>query len=294
MMQWPLKMMHKPTPARFTMGTSLQTQQLYQTRRFNMLGSLNFAKSRKLYTGIFVALLVSLLFPVANPQPLYAQEEELGYLWALTFDFNSGFDGVLTIDVGPWVEGELVEVNESSTARVQCKPVGAVGILGGTAAFNGGHLECSMDLAAIVLRNHGLQINKMDTYGSILAKTQLMSTAPTVAPIFTHADASYSIDFTQTSQVTLQQQLNNKAGLVTSTFMNTVLFTWQTYHMEYICVFGGGPCEGRFAVGAAPQVTPTAGVPTSFATGPMTFQVGGAALNGQMDWLLIDPGNSAH
>ena len=52
-------------------------------------------------------LILGLLFPLATPQPARA-EVEYGYLWLLYFDFEQSFDGVLTIEVGPWENGNLV------------------------------------------------------------------------------------------------------------------------------------------------------------------------------------------
>jgi hypothetical protein len=223
-----------------------------------------------------------------------AESKEIGYLWSIFFDFDKSYDAILTIEVGPWKDGDLVEVHESSTTVIRCTPIGGVALGGGIATFTGGHLECPLDLAATVLNNHKLSINAVDTYGSILLRTRMMSNSNTVVPLFTHPDASYSLDFSATSSVTMQQQLWNGLGLSQANFMGVTINTWQTYTYLYRCISHGGPCDANFAVGPQSQSFPTAGSRVQFSTGPTSFQVGGAAFNGQIDALLIDPGNSAH
>lgn len=243
-------------------------------------------------------LVVGLLMPLAQPLPVQAQDEEIGYLWSLYFDFEHNFDGVLTIEVGPWKNGNLVEVHETSKSVVRCSRVGPVQLNGGDAVFNGAsYLTCQMDLAAVVEANHGLIIDPVDDYGSIVAYTKAQATSATVLPIFTHPDARYSLDMTIPSQPTVVQTLWNGVGPMQATFAAPGYNSWQSYTHLYSCISNGGPCTATFGVGAQVQNVPTAGSRAQFSTGPTTFEIGydsGLFFVGRMASLLIDPGNSAH
>lgn len=263
-----------------------------------MSNNSNLTKSRKTLTALLVALVVGLLAPVANAQPAHAAPYELGYLWALNFDFDKDFNALLTIEVGPWENGDLVKVEESSTAIVKCSPAGNVTLDKGSAVFAaGGYLECEMDLAAIVAANHGLQIDQVDTYGSIIVRARLNSTSNSVSPIFTHPDAAYSLDFTNTSSVKVSQQLWNGIGPSEATFPGITTNTWNSYTFFYRCISNGGPCDANFAAGPQQDSQMTAGSWAQFSTGPTSFQIGSngaATFTGRIDHLIVDPGNSAH
>ncbi|NJN16473.1 MAG: hypothetical protein HC822_09480 [Oscillochloris sp.] len=239
-------------------------------------------------------LIVSIAGPFAAPAQ--AQEESYGYLWQLEFDFAHDFNGLLTIHVGPWENGDLVEVDATSQERVACKRVGPVYLDSGDAVFNGGYLRCTMDLARIVANNHGLDIAPVDSYGSILMQSRLIANQTDVMPIFSHPDADYTIDFALTSAVTPAQTLWNGAGLLQHTFPGVVGMTWQTYTYEYRCAWLGA-CDAEFEVGPHSETKPTLGDRVQFHTGPQTFYIGYDGANtfsGRMDRVLIDPGNSVH
>ena len=245
-----------------------------------------------------VALILGLLIPLSKPAPVQAKAKERGYLWSLFFDFENNFDGVLTIRVGPWENGELISVDETSTATVHCKPVGSVALDAGDAVFKGaGYLQSAMDLGKIVLHNHNLVVNAVDNYGSMVLRTRVKSFANTVAPIFTHPNAAYNIDFTQTSSVTMNEELWNGAGLLQATFPGVTINNWQTFTYQYRCIANGGPCDAAFGAGGQVQNAPTAGSRVQFSTGPAIFEIGhggGSFFTGRMDAVRIDPGNSAH
>ena len=242
-----------------------------------------------------ITLVLGMTTSLATATPA-AADAEYGYLWSLDFDFEHDFNGVLTIRVGTWENGNLVSVDETSTATVGCRPMGSVSLSAGDAVFDGGYLECYLDLAAVVLNNHKLTVEPVDNYGSILLRTRVKSTANTVAPMFTHPDASYKIDFTSTFAVTPQQELWNNAGLLQATFPGVTINTWQPYTYQYTCIWGG-PCDASFRVGPQMQNMPTAGGRVRFSTGPTVFEIGrdgGDLFYGYMSSLRIDPGNSAH
>lgn len=242
---------------------------------------------------ILIVILALLGMPAA---PARAQDEVYGYLWSLEFRFEHNYDGILTIEVGPWEHGDLVSVDQTSTEIVHCKPVGAVYLENGDAVFKGGHLNCLLDLASVVQRNHGLQIDDVDVYGSILMRGRMITHQQNVAPIFSHPDATYSIDFTQTSAVTLGQTLWNESDPIQATFPNVVGAAWQTYTLSYECSLYG-TCGAQFYAGGQKQLVPSNGERARFHTGPNEFLIGSDGVshfNGRMSSLLIDPGNSVH
>ncbi|MEX1019268.1 MAG: hypothetical protein WDZ49_06395 [Litorilinea sp.] len=245
-----------------------------------------------------LALVVAFLLPMGQATPVQAQEVERGYLWSIYWDFEHNFHGLLAIEVGPWEDGELTEVEETSTTRVICYPVGNVLLNAGDAVFDGAsYLECDLDLAQTVLDNHGLTIEDVDSYGSILLRADANVEAIGPAPIFTHADAQYGLDFTQTQSVTMQQSLWNNAGPQQAAFPGVTLNTWQTYTFTYSCIALGGPCDATHEVSGQSQTDVTAGSRTRFSTGPATFAIGhnsGDFLTGRLGSLFIDPGNSVH
>ena len=252
----------------------------------------------RMFSKVLLAstLVLGLLFPLAAPQPARA-EVEYGYLWSLYFDFEQSFDGVLTIEVGPWENGNLVSVDETSTATVTCNRVGSVGLNGGDAVFSGGYLKCSMDLGKTVWNNHKLSINAIDSYGSMQVRTRLNSAVSGVAPVFTHPNAVYGVDFSQTFAATPSQQLWNGVGPMQATFPGVTANTWNNFGYQYRCISNGGPCDATFWAGPQTQTMPTAGSRVQFSTGPTTFEIGrngGVSFTGRMASLLVDPGNTGH
>lgn len=260
---------------------------------------------RRIYHYVMLALLVGVLLPLATPQTAHAQDDAYGYLWSLEFDFDSSFEGVLTIEVGPWKNGELVEVDETSQATVRCFPAGNVILDSGDAVFsNDGYLRCSMNLAEIVLNNHGMEIEPIDSYGSLLMAAELNSDTNGYAPIFTHQDASYGVKFNATQAVTFGGQLstwngNDPSGSVAqfASFPGVTINTWNSYLMEYACGADGGPCDALLKVNGQQQTFFNLGGRSAFATEEATFLIGhdgGSYFSGRMGHLIVDPGNSAH
>jgi hypothetical protein len=239
---------------------------------------------------------LALLAPLAQPRPA-AAEPRYGYLWSLQLDFEGSFDGLLTIRVGPWKNGDLVSVDAISETKVPCRRVGSVYLDGGDAVFDGGYLSCRIDLGAIVYANHGLRISEIDSYGSMLVQTKLQASSNSVVPIFSHPDASYQLDFSQTSSVALHQELWNNAGPQQAGFASVIGASWQSYTYRYECISNGGPCDASFVVNTQQQAMPTAGAHIRFSTGPNDFLIGGdgvSSFSGRMGDILIDPGNTVH
>ncbi|NJM09228.1 hypothetical protein HC891_28030 [Candidatus Gracilibacteria bacterium] len=232
----------------------------------------------------------------ALPQRAAYAKTELGYLWSLGFNFENDYNAVLTIEVGPWVNGDLAAVDESSTERVRCWPVGAVALDNGDAVFSGGHIECEIDLAAVVLKNHGLRVDRIDNYGSIVLYTTAAATSQNIAPIFSHPDASYHIDFSRAVGVTLAQDLDNGLALQKAYFPNVTGAGRVDYSLMYSCVWQGD-CHGSFSADGQSVNTALGGSRVNFRTTPTIVRIGGdgtSTFQGRMDSLLIDPGNSVH
>jgi hypothetical protein len=241
-------------------------------------------------------LITVVVLAMAGATPAQAARPEYGYLWSLYFDFTNSFDGTLTIEVGPWQNGDLISVDATSTAVVDCQPVGDVFLAGGDAVFAGGYLDCTLDLAQVLATNHGLVVQSIDTYGSIVLRTNLLPMAQQVAPILSHPDASYSIDLTQTSSVILIQELNNTAGVQQIQFNGITYPNRYSYTYLYSCVWQGD-CHGTLYAGPYQANTPLGGDRVSFSTAATNFQIGSSGSTryyGRMGSLLIDPGNSVH
>lgn len=213
-------------------------------------------------------------------------------------DFEQNHNGLLTVEVGPWKNGDLVSVDATSTTNVACRRVGNVSLNGGDAVFNGGYLKCDLDLASVVAANHGLQIAAIDSYGSILLRSDIINSGQNVAPIVSHPDASYVIDFSQTWAVRMRQELTNANGAQTQEYITSVGNTRNPYTFEYECVWLG-PCHNTFMLGANVATPPAlGGGMIGFRTGLTTFYIGGDGgvntFSGRMGSLLIDPGNTVH
>lgn len=245
---------------------------------------------------IFLAL-VALLAPAATPASA-GNVSERGYRWSLGWDFSQSFDGQLKIEVGPWKNGDLTDVEETSTTPVRCQRLGAVQLLGGVAVFDGGYLTCELDLAAALLYNHGIKADEIDSYHGFTVRTVLASTAANVAPLVSHPDVAYQIDFSQPSSVAMRKGLITSAGAVQAeaSFPGLLGGNLRTYSYVYGCPFGGGICNASFYAGAEIEDMPLPGAgPVQFHTGPTTLLIGGDGATtflGGIDDLIIDPGNT--
>lgn len=220
----------------------------------------------------------------------------LGYIWRLQFAFDGSFDGALTIQTGPVKNGVLQSVEQTSTTTVPCERVGAVNLVAGAAVFSGGYLRCTLDLAAALQANHGIGASATESYNRMTMSARLASTGANLAPIVTHRDLAYQIDFTQRDRVVLHQGLNTAAGLAQAdgTFLGLFGGDLRTYGFVYQCAANAALCSANQYAGAAANGGPVAGGPVSFRTGPATLLIGGDSAStflGGIDDLIIDPGN---
>lgn len=241
-----------------------------------------------------VALLIASLLAPAFAQPVQAAKET-GYLWTLTFDFEAGYNGELLLKVGPWQNGALLDVTEKSVTAVNCQPVGDVSLGKGYATFNnGGYLQCNLDIAGALLANHGIKANEIDTYGSLTIRARTSVVGNGTAPLFAHPDAQFWLTTPSAMQVTVNSDLSNGNGAMTSWFSAVSWNSWQTYTSYYLC---GGGCDLTHYAGANQQTLANQGTAATFATAPTHFTIGklgGNTLTGRIDELIIDPGNSGH
>jgi hypothetical protein len=111
-------------------------------RNATMEEPMEHAQTLPLTLRIFIAALVvlSLLLGPTGIQTTQAASG-YGYYWKIEFDFEQGVHGLLTVDAGPGEVGAPDKILVSRQYRVACQPVGAVGVAGGVATFNGGYLH---------------------------------------------------------------------------------------------------------------------------------------------------------
>lgn len=221
---------------------------------------------------------------------------EYGYLWKIVFDFDSSFDGKMTIEVGPWGNGDLLVVEETSTAVVRCAPVGDVKLIDGAATFQGGYLECSFDIGTLVRQNHGLKPKNPDTYGSIVMRTRALLPTDAPAPLFYHPDATYRLDPIGPGVIDMATDLSNGNGVMGASFSGVNWSDWTVYTSNYVCV-SLVACNLTYSAGGTDIAMNNQGNAVTFATGPTNFLIGKddtGILNGRIDMLLVDPGNFAH
>jgi hypothetical protein len=245
---------------------------------------------------IALCTFLAICSPLYTP-PAQAETPTYGYLWELVFDFEDDFNGVLKIEVGPWQGGNLAWIEAISETTVECEPSGRISLTNGFANFGGsGSLECEMDIAQIVLDKHNLIAQKFDTYGSFIMQTtaDLMTTNP--APIFTHPDARLRLEPIGAVDVRVISDLSNEHGPIQSLFSGIMADEVYTYTSDYVC----DPelqCDMIHSAGTTEITLNEQGEPVTFTTGPTTFTIGKDGtqfLFGQVDSIIIDPGNFAH
>jgi hypothetical protein len=249
------------------------------------------ARTLVLLLSLLLAGLAALPARPASADAVVAQ----GYVWRLAWPFEHSFDGTLTIDVGPVKNGVLQSVDASSTTTVPCQRVGSVGLTGGMAKFNGGYLRCSLDIAQALLHHHGMVAQPVEGYNRITMRTQLAATVLTLAPIVSHPDLSYQLDFGLGDSVTMRQELATWGGvaLADDSFPGMFGGDLRPYGFVYECV-PAGPCSAEHFAGASVLGGVVPGDRASVRTGPTSLLIGGdgaTTFRGAIGDLIIDPGN---
>lgn len=248
--------------------------------------------SKQIRHYVFILTFIAALFtsPRLVATPTAQAATEMGYYWTLIFDFNNTFNGVLKLEVGPWENGKLLKVEQSSEARVACAPVGAVVLANGVATFNGNsYLTCTLDLAGAFKANHNLEPKRVESYGALLISARAQLNAAGNAPLFKHRNASFGLSAPGPLMVRDVATLTNNGALMQSQLFSLNWGVLQTYEANYSCAWGGA-CDMNLTAGPNQQTLFNQGAPVQFATGRTTFTIG-QGLNGQIDALLVDPGN---
>lgn len=258
----------------------------------------------QLYRYLLPLLLISLLIPTTT-RAVRAEESGYAYHWLLKFDFENGITGELFVEVGYNDNGAVqAPALHSRSFPVTCQRVGAMSVIGGVAKFDGGYLDCRLDLKAALEQTFvecgkqhkgcTMPIGDSEPYQSFKMMVDLASPPGVTAPVFAHPSASYAVTLA-TAQGQMQSTLN-AIGVVQSGFIALAPATLQPYIGRWGCVTIGN-CGMHFAVGGMPVYVDTADMLLPFATPLTTFYIGrdlgGSILapGTAIDNLIIDPGN---
>ncbi len=250
-------------------------------------------------------LLAVVLVGVLHPMPTAAQDEEgFAYYWSLTFDFNNGANGILSVEVGYDDNGALLQPPiHTQQTTVICRRTGNAGVSGGVLQLNGGYLSCDIDIEAALnnafaacdamVSGCSMQIAQEEPYAHFRAEATVASANTGVAPIFYHEDASFSIN-QQVSSTQITASLEPH-GVIPSAQQVGPFSVWHMYSAFYSC---GVACSMDYDVDGAQQVVPTANEDVLFSTQPTTIYIGHdpvlgitAPVGTKIDSLFVDPPN---
>lgn len=253
--------------------------------------------------ALLLALVAAgLLVPVTTA---YAQPPAFASYWKLSFDFADNFHGNLVVQIGYDDGNGAVEqpALATSTTLVTCQRVGAVLLSSGSAVFNGGYLQCTLDVKSAVEAavaacqkiddNCSVAIDEQHIYQNFQMGARVYSTTAGVAPLFDHPDAYYALQLTGAA-TQLEATLTNM-GTKLSTPVVATLSTWQTYRARYQC----NACGLQFDIAGASELVPVGpDRQISFYTPSTTIYLGYNGDTGQvipagtvLDYLAIDPPN---
>lgn len=246
-----------------------------------------------------LAILAPVSTEVAHADPGYA------YYWNLTFDFENKFDGTLHIDVGVNENGGVQQpALYSENFNVPCKRVGNVALTGGSAKFNGGYLQCDLDvksaLTAAVAKCQqvhpgcAMPINEVEPYRNFRMLAGVISPVVGSAPLFYHEDAIFTVlpDISTTQVASTLTPI----GPLTSAAAAAPLNTLQFYAAEYEC--GGVICTNYVTVTGALQSTSLPAQTVQFSTPATKVYIGYNRATGaimpagtELLSLVVDPPN---
>ncbi len=256
---------------------------------------------------LLMLTVVGILTPAG---PARANAEDFASYWKLTFDFNgSSFNGNLHIDMGKndGTGGVAAPALLSRDFPVACQRVGSVSLAGGSAIFNGGYLQCELDvkraIAEVMLACQQIEpsceiaVDDQHIYPHLHMAASVYSTATGIAPLFYHPDARYAaiVSGTGLGDASLKARLT-KMGTIESTLAAPpALNHWLTYQAAYDC----NACEMNFGISGVTQTVPVGpDMQVSFYTPQSTIYIGydpdsGNVIpsNTAIDFLSIDPPN---
>lgn len=249
-------------------------------------------------------LLLSLMLPTMT-RTAQAADGGYAYHWLLKFDFENGATGQLIVDVGFNDNGAVQNPTlHSHTFPVTCQRVGAVSVTAGVAKFNGGYLQCELDVKTAIQRTFaecdalypgcGMVINDVETYRSLAVMADVASPFNTVAPVFAHPSVSFGTQ-SFSAQVAMKTQLN-PIGAIDSLPVVASPTTLQSYIARWGCT-PAGDCGTHFNVAASPSYVDTIDTPMGFAMPSNTIYIGHdfmgstIAAGSTIDNVVVDPGN---
>lgn len=259
--------------------------------------------TKRFYHCLLTLLLLGILLP-ATSRPAQA-ESGYAYHWLLKFDFSTGMTGELFVEVGYNDKGAVqMPALHSERFPVACQRVGAVSVLGGVAQFNGGYLDCRMDVKVAIQQTFAecdkqypgctMDIGDTEFYRSLKMWADLASPPNVTAPLFAHPSAAYAVTLS-TAQAQMQSTLSG-IGDVQSSLRPVTPVTLQPYIACWGCV-STGDCGMHFAVGGMPVYMDTVDAPVAFAMPLNSFYIGRdlfgntIAPGSVIDNLIVDPGN---
>ena len=257
-----------------------------------------FYKIRKFPTNALTSTLVviSFLLSPVTAEDAHATPGVHGYYWQLIFDFDSGIDAILKVDVGHGETGSLTEILATRNFQVPCDAAGVVTVAGGAATFDGAsYLKCELHLQRAINQvidtcreidpDCLLTVHEEEIYGSIKMGAAMSQVAPGIAPIFYHPDAAFTMIANTFSGVQLQSTLTTTGGQIqpTSTPLSiSHINDMQMYTARFVCVDPAMPsCNMTFGATGQTEVVNTPNHPSQFTTTPSTIFVGYNPVTGQ-------------
>lgn len=245
---------------------------------------------------------LGVLTPTATP--VVHADGGYAYYWSLTFDFEQSLNGVLLVTVGHNEDGGVQEPPlYRETFNVNCRRVGNVVLVGGSARFNGGYLQCDLDVKSALVATFEvcnklhpgctMPIGDVERYRNFRMLAGAISPAVGSAPLFYHEDAAYTI--TPDTANTQVAATLTPVGALSSSPVVALLGTPQFYAAEYEC---DGGCEMFFTISGAMQSTPVGTQVVEFSTPSTTIYIGynpstGGTMPAGTDLmhLFVDPPN---
>lgn len=257
------------------------------------------------YLLVVAVLLIGTLLPA---QPALAQDDTgFASYWSLTFDFDSNFNGNLYIEIG--YDDGSGQIDQpalvTQTFEVGCHRIGAVGLAGGAAVFQGGYVECNLDIqramaATVALCREvdgdcDIALDDKHVYPYMHMEADVYSTVTGFTPLFYHRDARYHVE-PQTHASKISATLSN-AGTIesSSVLVGSAVGSWLHYEANYEC----NPCAMHFTVDGTNEIKNVGpDQQTIFYTPESTIYIGYDAKSGTaapnntgIGYLKIDPPN---
>lgn len=237
-----------------------------------------------------------------------ALANDFAYHWTLNWNYDSTFDGTITIVVGKddGSGGVVQPAILTQSFAVPCQRVGAVQLSGGHVQFNGGYLQCNFELERMLnVAFHAcdqiepgcqMPIGTTEPYTMVEVGTAILSPVTGVVPIFAHNSTAWSVEI-GTSTHTLHTTFapigtTSSADWTTAPPINAAY----QHKARYSCSVAMD-CGIEYSVAGNLQYVDTADAPVAFQTAPTTIYLGRdlagtvVAAGTMLDDTYVDPGN---